>query len=312
MRVPCILSLALLLVGTVACSDSQEPVEDPAQLRAALASGSPAITAWASTLLEGTGIAIDPLYAPGGHAGSATPPRERLRAARDATRVVLQGAGFAKWARQAALPSSRTVRLIEKGDDGVLMVEERTHAHGAQGEHTHRGADGHTWLAPTLAAQQIGVLGNELAAAFPEYRDQVLERARALAQDQLAGLGALRSALGETAPPQGLGMHGHGYGYLAAAWGGAYAEVDFALDQRLGTSDWNRLRAQLGSDGAVLLLPTAPTAELEQQLRDELRVICVVIEGGAQADEPAAWLAAREQGIAAIAASFAALFELRE
>lgn len=312
MRARCILSMILLLVGGTACSDAQDAVDDPAQLRAAIASGSPAITAWATTLLEGTGIEIDPLYAPSGHAGSTTPPRDRLRAARDATRVVLQGAGFAKWARQAALPASRTLRLIEKGDEGVLMVEERTHAHGAQGEHTHRGADGHTWLSPELAAQQIDELGNALAAAFPDHRDLVLERARLLAQDQLVSLGALRSFLGEADPPQGLGMHGHGYGYLADAWGGSYAEVEFSLDQRLGTSDWNRLRAQLGSAGAILLVPTAPAAELEKQLREELRVVCVVVTSGAEAAEAADWMAARERGYASIAAAFEALFELRE
>ena len=308
----CFLSLVVLLTGAWACSGSNGAEAEPTELRAAVASGSPAITAWASELLAGTEVTVDAIYAAEGPAGSATPPRDRLRAARDAQLVVLQGAGFAKWARQAALPSSRTVRLIERDSPGVLTVEERTHAHGAQGEHTHRGADGHTWLSPGLAMIQIQELGRQLAAAFPEHRDAVLDRARLLADAQMVGLAEMRSAVGDADPPRGLGMHGHGYGYLVEAWGGTYAEVEFPLDQRLSSADWNRLRSQISGDGAVLLVPTAPAAELEQQLREEMRVICVVAASGAEAAEPAAWMAARAQTLTDLAAAFPALSELAE
>ena len=308
----CFLSLVVLLTGGWACSGSSEADLEPAELRAAVASGSPAITAWASELLAGTDVAVDPIYAAKGSAGTTTPPRERLRAARDAKLVVLQGAGFAKWARQAALPSSRTVRLIERDAPGVLMVEERTHAHGAQGEHTHRGADGHTWLSPGLAMMQIQELGRQLAAAFPDQRDGVLERARLLADAQMVGLAELRAAVGEQGPPRGLGLHGHGYGYLVEAWGGSYAEVEFPLDQRLSRADWNRLRAQISGAGAVLLVPTAPAPELELQLREEMRVVCVVASSGAEAADPSVWMAARAQTLVDLAAAFPALSELAE
>lgn len=306
----CSLSLVVLLTGGWACSGSSEVGREPVELRSAVASGSPAITAWASELLKGTDVAVDPIYAAQGPAGTTTPPRERLRAARDAKLVVMQGAGFAKWARQTALPSSRMVRLIERDAPGVLMVEERTHAHGAQGEHTHRGADGHTWLSPGLAMMQIQELGRQLAASFPDHRDGVLERARLLADAQMVDLAELRATVGDADPPRGLGMHGYGYGYLVEAWGGSYAEVDFPLDQRLSRADWNRLRAQISGAGAVLLIPTAPASELEQQLREEMRIVCVIAANGAEAADPSVWMAARAETHAALAEAFRALSEL--
>ncbi|MCH2101824.1 MAG: zinc ABC transporter substrate-binding protein [Planctomycetes bacterium] len=307
-----ILLSVLFLLGVGSCSGSTGEEIESLELRVALASGSPAITAWASVLLAETGVAIDPIYAPEGPAGTTTPPRERLRAARDAQLVILQGAGFAKWAQQAALPTSRTRRLIEKDAPGVLLVKERTHAHGAQGKHAHRGLDGHTWLSPTLAEQQIRALADALATSFPKHQSAIRDHARGLASAQLAARAQLTSAVGEVDVPQGLGMHGHGFGYLAEAWGGSYAEVNFALDQRLSSADWNRLRSQLGPGGAILMVSGAPSAELEQQLRDELQVICVVLESGAEAAPASEWLDARERGINAIEAAIVALFELRE
>lgn len=312
MRVRCILSLVLLAIGTVACSGSADPSSDPAELRDAVATGSPAVTAWATVLLAGTGIAIDPIYAPTGHAGETTPPRERLRAARDARLVVLQGAGFAKWARQAALPSSRTVRLIEKGDPGVLLVEERTHAHGAQGAHTHRGSDGHTWLDPKLAMRMASRLGDQLAAAFPEHSQSILLRRDAqfgheLPEDVLRPDGVHLAEV-----PRGLGVHGHGYGYLARAWGGEYSEVDVELDRRLTAAEWNRLRSQIDARGAILMLPRAPVVELEEQLREELKVICVVVAEGAEAAPAQQWLDERQQVHADLRTAIESLSERRE
>lgn len=308
MRARWILLLAWLGSAAMACSGSSDSNLEANELRHAVASGSPAITAWATELLEGTDIAVDPMYAPEGHAGQTTPPRDRLRAARDARLVVLQGAGFAKWARQAALPSSRTVRLIERDHPGVLKVEERTHAHGAQGAHTHQGADGHTWLEPKLASEQILALGRELGAVFPAHRDQILARSEGLAGERFG----LSVRLHGAGAPRALGMHGHGYGYLAEIWGGQYSEIEFALDQRLGTAEWNRLRAQLDEQGALLMIPTQASAALEKQLREELRVVCVVVPNGASAAPPESWLAQREQTIDAIAAGIESLFELRE
>lgn len=306
------LAVPLLLLVAGGCGDAESPSKEPTALREAVATGSPAVHAWASALLEGTPIQVDAIYAATGAAGEATPPREGLRQARSAKLVVLQGAGFAKWARQAALPESRTTRLIERDDPRILLVEERTHAHGAAGEHTHRGADGHTWLDPEAAAAQLSRLADLLVETFPAHEATIRGAEQACTREIATELARLRAALpAEGEVPVGLGIHGHGYGYLVRAWGGRHAELDLPLNQRLTPADWSTVRSQLGSEGGLLLVPEAPVESLVTQLREELRVVCVVVPSGAEARPAEAWWQERRDAISALIAGFEALSDLR-
>ncbi|MAW61751.1 MAG: hypothetical protein CMJ94_13095 [Planctomycetes bacterium] len=276
----------LILLALASCGKS-EPAE-PASLRDAVAVGAPPLAAWASLLLHETPIEVEPLYADEGPTGSTTPPRARLAAARTAKLVVLFGPSFEKWARQAALPSTRTVQLGEGLRDRLLEVEERTHAHGAQGEHTHKGVDGRSWLDPALAREQARRLATELCARFPEHAASITLQAAELEQrlSQLeAALADHREAL---AAETVLVQHGHGLAYLARIWGGPTQELELDLDQKLGTSDWNRVRAAITGAGGLLLLSDEPAAALRAQLETELKLQLVVIPTGEGAIDPAA------------------------
>jgi zinc transport system substrate-binding protein len=172
-----VLLLAWLLVA--ACTRSEEPTSSR-DLDAAVATGAPVITAWAEFLLDGLPIEVRPLHGPGGAPARQMPSRAQLRAAQSARLVVLNGAGFESWRGTAALPPSRTRATAEGLDEMLLQTEERTHAHGGQGQHTHPALDGRTWLDPALARAQAAKLVAELHAAFPEHAQVLATRATEL------------------------------------------------------------------------------------------------------------------------------------
>jgi ABC-type Zn uptake system ZnuABC Zn-binding protein ZnuA len=302
--------LLLAWLFAAACSRADEPTA-PVELQAAVATGAPVLTAWAEFLLEGLPIEVRALHGPAGATAGQIPSREQLRAAQSARLVALNGAGFESWLATAALPPSRTRATAEGLEGELLQTEERTHAHGGQGEHTHPAIDGRTWLDPELARAQAARLVSELAAAFPEQASALATRATELEERLLrseAGLQPHRAAL---AACRVLAIHDQGYGYLARSWGGEVRELELGLKAKLGTADWNRVRAQLDGSGGLLLCPVEPAAELRAQLATEMRLVCVVFATGERAPQAGAWWQERKTAQAALIAGLEALFALR-
>jgi len=111
------------------------------------------------------------------------PTAEQVGEYQRADLIVLNGAGFERWAANAALPSSRVVDTAEGFAAEFIMIESKTHSHGAAGAHTHEGLDGHTWLDPTNAVRQARVIGEALADAHPEHGEQILANYEDLERD---------------------------------------------------------------------------------------------------------------------------------
>ncbi len=73
------------------------------------------------------------------------PGREALERYRNAKLIVINGAQFEKWAIHASLPSSRIVNSAGAFKSEFIRYDTGiTHSHGAAGEHSHEGIDGHT------------------------------------------------------------------------------------------------------------------------------------------------------------------------
>lgn len=303
-----VLLLAWLLVA--ACSRADEPTSQ-VELDAAVACGAPVITAWAEFLLEDLPVEVRALHGLHGAPTGQMPSREQLRGAQSARLVVLNGAGFESWLGTAALPPSRTRATAGGLDEMLLQTEERTHAHGGQGEHTHPALDGRTWLDPELARAQAARLVAELTAAFPEQAGVLAVRATELEERLLRGEAGLHPHRADLAACRVLAIHDQGYGYLARSWGGEVREIELGLDAKLDSADWNRVRAQLDGAGGLLLCPAEPGAALREQLAAEMRLVCVVFTTGENAPQPGAWWRERETAQAALIAGLEALFELR-
>jgi zinc transport system substrate-binding protein len=303
-----VLLLAWLFVAACTRADPPTPA---VELDDAVATGAPGITAWAEFLLQDLPVEVRPLHGPAGAPAGQMPSREQLRVAQSARLVALNGAGFESWLGTAALPPSRTRSTTEGLTAKLLRTEQRSHAHGGQGEHTHPALDGRTWLDPELARAQAARLVAELSAAFPEHAQALAGRATALEERLLrleAGLEPHRAAL---AGCRVLAIHAQGYGYLAHSWGGQISELELELDAKLDAADWNRVRSQLDSQGGILLCPVEPAAALRAQLASEMRLVCVVFATGERAPEPGAWWQERESAQAALIVGLEALFALR-
>lgn len=125
------------------------------------------------------------------------PTAEQVGEYQRADLIVLNGAGFERWAANAALPSSRVVDTAAGFAAEFIIIQGKTHSHGTAGSHNHEGLDGHTWLDPRNAAQQSLAIANALVTLMPEHR-QVFENNAArltadltLLGDELSGLGDL-------------------------------------------------------------------------------------------------------------------------
>lgn len=104
---------------------------------------------------------VDPAY--------WSPDPETVAAYQTADLVLLNGAGYAKWAVTAALPGAAVVDTSGSFSDRLIEVEEgTTHTHGPEGEHVHRGWTITTWLDPALAVEQARAVAAAIVSKRPE------------------------------------------------------------------------------------------------------------------------------------------------
>lgn len=180
--------------------------------------------------------------------------------------VLLNGAEFEKWAMTAPLARSRVVRTADAISGGFITIEGETHSHGPDGEHTHAGTDGHTWVDPVNAADQAARVRDALALAFPESAEAFAQRTRELRSDLLA----LHERLTELTPAirgvRLLASH-PAYNYPARRHGWEIVSLDLVPDLEPTPEQWAEVRA-LAEDpprGGVLLMwesePMASTVE---------------------------------------------------
>src|SRR5690606_3832299 len=99
------------------------------------------------------------------------PSREAIASYQKAGAIILNGAEFEKWAITAALPRSRVIVSAADIPGGLVTFKSTTHSHGAGGEHTHEGIDGHTWLDPHAAMAQAEAIRDGLSRLFPEHTE---------------------------------------------------------------------------------------------------------------------------------------------
>lgn len=109
---------------------------------------------------------VDPAY--------WSPEAETVAAYQTADIVLLNGAGYAKWAVTATLPSAAVVDTSQSFADRLIEIEEgTTHTHGPEGEHVHRGWTITTWLDPTLAAEQARAAAAAIVSRRPEAEAEI-------------------------------------------------------------------------------------------------------------------------------------------
>jgi zinc transport system substrate-binding protein len=219
------------------------------------------------------------------------PDADALASFRSARLVVSNGAEFEKWLASASLPESRHVRTADDFRARFLKFETGAkHSHGPVGEHVHEGIDGHTWVDPLLAMEQVRALERALEQAFPEHADVLQARADQLARD----LETLHAGWADLAPRlanvQLLASH-PAYQYLAARHGLVFENFDLDPDALLEPSDVTRVQAVAAAANGrplVMFWEGQPRADLAAALEAELGLKSVLVTPAENPDEEVA------------------------
>ncbi len=188
--------------------------------------------------------------------------------------IVLNGAGFEKWIEVVSLPQSAVTDTAKNLTEAFISYENAAvHQHGPEGEHTHEGIDGHTWLDPNNAKAQSRAILEALLTKLPGHQKQLNEAYQSLA-DELDQLDADFKAL--KLPPM-LCSH-PAYNYLARRYSWTIHNLDLDPDSPLSKEAMANMRDVLSSFPAShLLWESEPLEATSKQLSNELALQSLTI-----------------------------------
>lgn len=275
----------------------------PAVRQAAPVSGPTATTASAATLneivttfypssyfagrLTGGRVKVRCVTPAGADPMEFRPSAEAIAGMQSAGLIVLNGAGFEKWARTVSLPPSRTIELSRPFAGELLKFKAVTHSHGPTGAHSHEGVDGHTWMDPVQAQSQARELARAVSAAWPEHAAFVEANLAVLLAD-LGRLDAEWRALAPAIARTHVLTNHQAYSYPARRYGFGVINLDVPPDEPPTPEQWLAVgravaearRAEPGRSKTVMLFEEAPLAETAKRLLDEFGIVAVAFPPG--------------------------------
>ncbi len=205
------------------------------------------------------------------------PGRDVVQAYQTADLVIANGARFEKWIERVSLPTATLVSTAEPFHDRWIELEtEVVHSHGKEGEHSHKGVDGHTWLDPILAASQAREILLALKRVCPGYESDLEARFTALEADLLALDGQFR-ALGRVADGTWLYASHPAYNYVARRYGWPVVSLDLDPEEMPADEAFAATKARLEEKPARFLLwEGPPLPAIAKRVKDELGLESIV------------------------------------
>jgi zinc transport system substrate-binding protein len=178
--------------------------------------------------------------------------------------ILVNGAGFESWLTTATLPISRICDTSRPFKDQYVVLPKILHSHGSQGDHSHEGVDGHTWMDPANAVIQAEQVMLSLVRRYPANERAFRENLDTLQVDLLA----LDASLRELSPQveKATLIAGHpAYNYLARRQGWSVSNIDLPGDAAPTEAQLAALANAIESSGgkpAILLLENEPLPEV--------------------------------------------------
>jgi zinc transport system substrate-binding protein len=223
-----------------------------------------------------------------------------IAAIQGADLVALNGASFADWVTKVSLPRARTVDTSATFADRFIPTETLTHAHGAEGEHSHTGTASYTWLDLSQAAIQADALASAMARATPELAGGLPERLAELKQDLSALDTTARSIGGGEASV--ITSHPR-YQYFARAYGLSAHALDWDASTTPTEDQWATLAALQQETGArILIWEATPSLEVADRAT-ELGLVSVAFPPLASRPVDGDFLASLARSLAALDAA---------
>ncbi len=236
------------------------------------------------------------------------PDRATLAALQQADLILLNGAGLERWTDLVTLPEDRTIVTAMPFEDQWLRYENAvTHSHGTDGEHSHEGLDGHTWLDPVLAKAQAESIRSALVARFPDHADAFAAGYARLAAD-LDQLDDALTALAATVQDTPLFMSHPAYNYIARRYGWNFVNLDLDPEVMPSEEDLAAIRVrQQAHPASILIWESAPQHAVADRFHQELGVQSVVFTPAENPDGMADYLAIMAGNIERLRTAIAAL-----
>jgi zinc transport system substrate-binding protein len=164
------------------------------------------------------------------------PDEKAVTAFQNADLILMNGAGYSKWADKVTLPESKVVDTSSRFANNFIEVRDAsTHSHGPGGQHSHNGTAFTTWIDFQQATIQAQAVSDALAALVPAAKDSIVRNTEAL-KDELEALDERLSALSRRLVQHPLVASHPVYHYLARRYGmnlkSVLWEPDMALDDK--------------------------------------------------------------------------------
>lgn len=206
------------------------------------------------------------------------PTVEDLVAFQSADLVLLNGAGYASWLKEASLPRSRLIDTSKTYKDRLIASEESAvHSHGPEGEHSHGGKFSFTtWLDMSLAREQANSIKAAFIRRWPELKDGFEVRH----QELDANLKALKGKLAEAFTPlrgKPVFTSHPVYQYLARAHELETTSFHWEPDVTPSETDWAEFDQKLAQTPVkVMIWEAEPTEETRQRLTSKGLKILII------------------------------------
>lgn len=205
------------------------------------------------------------------------PTADEIARIQQADLILRNGAGYAKWARLAALPRRKVVDTSAGFRDRFIATSSGvTHQHGPEGEHAHGNIAFTTWLDPTQALTQADAIRRALARRLPEQQGEINGNFARLESDMAELDKLFQDAFAPVAGAPLLASHPI-YQYLGRRYGFEILSFLWEPGEAPTENDWPALERAAEARGIRLMLwEGQPDADTRRRLR-ELGVRVVIL-----------------------------------
>lgn len=196
------------------------------------------------------------------------PDPETIRQYHAADLILLNGAGYASWVEEAALPRSRQVDTSLSFAEAYITLEDSVaRSHTSDAKHAHAGTAYTTWLDFYQAAQQAQAVMQALAEKRPQYEVQFERNYQALKQELMA-LDLDMQRLVAQHPAKPLFVSQPLYQYFARRYELQLQSVIWDPDVMAAEPDWEQLVfAQEAFPATLMIWEEQPVAQISERLR---------------------------------------------
>lgn len=221
-------------------------------------------------------VRVECVTPPGNDPSRWRPDAATITRIQDAALIVINGAGFEQWVATASLPLTKVCDSSRVFRSEFVQFDATRHSHGAAGEHSHEGTDGHTWMDPRNATRQAEQIMLSMARSWPAHERAFRDNYQTLAAD-LAVLADRMDGLSTRIRGVRLLASHPAYNYLAVRSLWPIKNIDLppdAVPTRQLMSEFGRAIA--GADLAVVLFEEEPIPEVVKAVCDAGPVRVVV------------------------------------